>query len=990
VGVSENQAHFILPILQVHTPADASSLSSGPSQESKESIFLAIEMATSTYPFILASLSFLSIMSIDDEIFSSVLQSYQKFTTVLGLLGLMTHRDAFISSLSRICIPGSITLSVDSSRALKEISALSKPAGNIFMTKLATGSNVLGERNVSCLKTLLNLANALTDVLEDRAWYTILETLQAADALVMSGRMGRRETNMAQLAMESSRTGSRPNSSANHPTHTLPHSSNTAPPPNLENQFVNLISLIKRMFENSKSMSDKSFREFVKATCQLARDNASGGPLTQSTPTSGSMATARLDTSKSMGTNGAISSSGSGSGGDEKSFAVSRLVDISNANITRLVKLPLDVWDIIMSQLTDLAHLPYCTPVIRAQTCLAFGEITALAMRTADLKPSDPSSVTLAVPPASTDETETPPSQTVDPVSISVREIELGILKPLSKLMLVDTSNAVPAGVPTPNLDELDKVLRGPWFPDVQKSGLDSLNKMLQSSGQSLKYGWCLVFEIIRSVILGGKGKNLGASNLSEVASSLQETAPLTLNVKNSGLVRVAFPCLQLICSDFLGMLEPLVLYECIETLGCFGSQSEDLNISLTSIGLLWSVSDHVLTRRQQLEKSGWVTPLKINLDGGEVSPSTDTAPPSKSDPTNSLDRKRARSIIASKQHLEAGFTTRTMDTLWMHLLAHLSQLCSDPRPEVRNSANQTLFRTIGKYLVLFIFFLSMDYLLRKLFCSGMNGKRLTIAAWDECIWNVLFPLLERVKISSERVELMGRLQSAAGGTDSSKTSSANNAPLPIHHSRNTTAKQWDETKVLTLNGVTTSIINFFPVLVELGSGFDRAWSLFHDYIRSWCLGGSAEVAIASLKCLKILVRYPKDFIAADGSPGQIAQNVQSRFVDLCRVSWDIWESIGLGIISAAEENSGRESTSEVRLSSTQQTLLKLLHGPFPQDALTVYVNLFQDIHEVIQPTFGLFELKRLLTVISSLLLYHSIPQPGATASKSKNPLFYF
>jgi hypothetical protein len=98
-----------------------------------------------------------------------------------------------------------------------------------------------------------------------------------------------------------------------------------------------------------------------------------------------------------------------------------------------------------------------------------------------------------------------------------------------------------------------------------------------------------------------------------------------------------------------------------------------------------------------------------------------------------------SRAIAASKTFikspsvdrlLEEGLTKKSLDTLWMFLLSNFSQLCSDQRPEVRNSANQTLFRTIG-----------------------MNGQRLTIDAWEECIWNVLFPLLDRVKTSSELAE---------------------------------------------------------------------------------------------------------------------------------------------------------------------------------------------------------------------------------------------
>ena len=52
-------------------------------------------------------------------------------------------------------------------------------------------------------------------------------------------------------------------------------------------------------------------------------------------------------------------------------------------------------------------------------------------------------------------------------------------------------------------------------------------------------------------------------------------------------LVRVGFSSLQLIVTDFLPILSNLCLPVCIEVVGRYGLQDQDLNISLTSIGLL-------------------------------------------------------------------------------------------------------------------------------------------------------------------------------------------------------------------------------------------------------------------------------------------------------------------------------------------------------------------------------------------------------------------
>ncbi|KAJ1563067.1 hypothetical protein HK405_002979 [Cladochytrium tenue] len=316
------------------------------------------------------------------------------------------------------------------------------------------------------------------------------------------------------------------------------------------------------------------------------------------------------------------------------------------------------------------------------------------------------------------------------------------------------------------------------------------------------------------------------------------------------------------------------------------------------------------------------------------------------------------------------------MDVLWMHLLSHLSQLCSDPRADVRISANQTLFRTITT-----------------------NGQHLTLEAWRECIWNVLFPLLERVKISSERVELIGRLNAVATSNGDLNAPAAQAAtrqesrPASGGPRGAAVSRQWDETKMNTLSGVTTSFITFFPILLQLGDDFNRAWALFNDYIRAWCLEGSCEVATAAVKSLHALARYPKDGPSADPAAAEKRDSFRSdpQLRDLWRSSWDTWEAIGLGIVASADESiamSGmpaqlsRASSFATIKSNSAGNSLQLLHGSFSQETLTIHVSTFPDIYEIIRDVFGLFEFKRMLAVLSNLLLYHTNPTPGALPSR--------
>lgn len=54
--------------------------------------------------------------------------------------------------------------------------------------------------------------------------------------------------------------------------------------------------------------------------------------------------------------------------------------------------------------------------------------------------------------------------------------------------------------------------------------------------------------------------------------------------------IRIAFQCLQLVITDFLPVIPWRCLPLCVDTVAKFGSQTEELNISLTAVGLMVSM----------------------------------------------------------------------------------------------------------------------------------------------------------------------------------------------------------------------------------------------------------------------------------------------------------------------------------------------------------------------------------------------------------------
>ncbi|XP_043350042.1 protein MON2 homolog isoform X6 [Dermochelys coriacea] len=219
-------------------------------------------------------------------------------------------------------------------------------------------------------------------------------------------------------------------------------------------------------------------------------------------------------------------------------------------------------------------------------------------------------------------------------------------------------------------LKELSNIIH----PDIRLKQLECVLQILQSQGDSLGPGWPLVLGVM-GAIRSDQGESL---------------------------IRTAFQCLQLVVTDFLPTMPCTCLQIVVEVAGSFGLHNQELNISLTSIGLLWNISDYFFQRGETIEKE--------------------------------LNKEEA---VLQKQAEEKGVLLNRpfhpappFDCLWLCLYAKLGELCVDPRPAVRKSAGQTLFSTVGAH-----------------------GTLLQHSTWHTVIWKVLFHLLDRVRESSSTAD---------------------------------------------------------------------------------------------------------------------------------------------------------------------------------------------------------------------------------------------
>lgn len=191
---------------------------------------------------------------------------------------------------------------------------------------------------------------------------------------------------------------------------------------------------------------------------------------------------------------------------------------------------------------------------------------------------------------------------------------------------------------------------------EIRKLALETLFNILEHSGHALECGWSPIFDILRHISAPRQlATTASSSNLeSQAASNSVPPSPAVNSFSNSSnarhaiLVRIAFPSLQLICTDFLSALSVHELEECVNALSEYGSQGEDVNIAMTASGLLWQISDHIQIRGRQQEGS---------------------------------------------DRMSAEFAR-----LWMILLDRLQHLSKDNRQEVRDGAMQILFRGLEVY----------------------------------------------------------------------------------------------------------------------------------------------------------------------------------------------------------------------------------------------------------------------------------------------------
>uniref|UniRef100_A0A5B7BVG9 Protein MON2 homolog n=1 Tax=Davidia involucrata TaxID=16924 RepID=A0A5B7BVG9_DAVIN len=324
---------------------------------------------------------------------------------------------------------------------------------------------------------------------------------------------------------------------------------------------------------------------------------------------------------------------------------------------------------------------------------------------------------------------------------------------------------------------------------DVRAGSLKILLHVLERHGEKLRYSWPNILEMLRSVA----------------------------DASEKDLVTLGFQSLRVIMNDELSTLPTDCFHVCIDVTGAYSAQKTELNISLTAIGLLWTTTDFIAK----------------GLLYGPAEEKETGIPDANLIPKQMDGKKREEQALNSVNivHYQAPLKLIVdCDKLLFSVFSLLQKLGADERPEVRNSAIRTLFQTLGSH-----------------------GQKLSKSMWEDCLWNYVFPTLDRAShmaANSSKDEWQGKELGTRGGKA---------VHMLIHHSRNTAQKQWDETLVLVLGGIARILRSFFPFLRSL-SNFWSGWESLLLFVKNSILNGSKEVAVAAINCLQstVLSHSPK------------------------------------------------------------------------------------------------------------------------------------
>jgi hypothetical protein len=474
--------------------------------------------------------------ALDSDNYRSLVKSYQKFTQVFGLLRMVTARDAFLTTLGKSAMPpnlytaGILSASSQTSQAQ---SLFSNAKGLLNVDSIVSqASSLLPDRRRNSIESgepTLNTRHLLCLRALLNLAIALGPTLEESWHIVFETlQQADRVLSMTQPRLRDSRQHMPASEKSGTP-------SDASHPQLISTEIAAVQAAATRLFESTTDFPNDEFTFVLKALCELVQD-VPGSEKAQSAspPMPGHQRRVASFSGLSIKT---------GIQEHDFIFALSKTRQIASLNLDRFVSYSSEEsgWSII---LTEVAGIATKMEVPETARLLAVDLIRRLVLDT------------ISFPFEEGDDREA--------------EIQARALLALTSVTAA-LNDAYSKSMDGASIDETTIEVHGII--------LETLKGVLEHTGENLANGWSSVFDIILSAF---KASNPQASAGQGLPALTTRSHLISVH-----LGRSAFNSLQLICSDFLSPALDSSLHALINLMYHFGSQGQDLNISLT-VRIFW------------------------------------------------------------------------------------------------------------------------------------------------------------------------------------------------------------------------------------------------------------------------------------------------------------------------------------------------------------------------------------------------------------------
>lgn len=502
-------------------------------------------MIDTCWPAILATSSTFLNAALDSDHYRALIRSVQRFTQLAGLLRLSTPRDTFMTTLAKSAVPSHrfqmdagvpSTPSIMSPRigsgsgadSFFSATSLDSPIGKSHSRRSSMDlvSPSLSQRNLMCLRALINIAIAIGSIL-DQSWSIVVETLQKADnVLARSGNATAREYRSTTQASETQLNDAIQDQAS------------------LSSEIAAVESAITRLFTSTGDYPHDAFNFALKSLCSLLGEHQNG--IARTSPMPSTPMLSRRNTSLQT-LSGHMSSQNR-----TLQFALAKIGDLARTNVTRLCRDPeVCGWTSLMTRLCDVATELHVDSTAR--------------LMAADIRANIALGVTLATLGDSVEVRE----------QVQIRA--LGCLEDEIRALLERISDTHSVASST-DLDVHRSAV------EAVKSILENCGDALIGGWRSVFAVINSAFTSAQSELVEEFDDLADGNTTKKENGQMNHRA---LRPVSSKIARAAFDCVQLVCSDFLPSLKRSRTVMLVDILSQFCRQTADMNISLTVSRLL-------------------------------------------------------------------------------------------------------------------------------------------------------------------------------------------------------------------------------------------------------------------------------------------------------------------------------------------------------------------------------------------------------------------